>query len=149
MQLGSADETGRRQPNPVSGTEQNIETDLIIEALGFEPENLPKIFNNPIRLEVTWDADVVDMVRCRFILKAYNKHNVLDNVKKMSLLFSDELKKLKMLKNIRSQGLLFAFDLETSKIRNKFVEVLFKNNMICNPTRDKTIRLRPHLLIKE
>ena len=38
MQLGSIDESGRRHPEPVSGSEQMIDTDLIIEALGFEPE---------------------------------------------------------------------------------------------------------------
>ena len=45
MQLGSIDESGRRHPEPVSGSEQIIITDLIIEALGFEPENLPKMFD--------------------------------------------------------------------------------------------------------
>ncbi|HJL58417.1 MAG: NAD(P)-dependent oxidoreductase [Pelagibacteraceae bacterium] len=45
MQLGSIDESGRRHPEPVSGSEQMIDTDLIIEALGFEPENLPKMFD--------------------------------------------------------------------------------------------------------
>tara|TARA_B100001079_G_scaffold120124_1_gene103241 strand:- start:7 stop:1458 length:1452 start_codon:yes stop_codon:yes gene_type:complete len=45
MQLGSIDESGRRHPEPVSGSEQMIDADLIIEALGFEPENLPKMFD--------------------------------------------------------------------------------------------------------
>jgi len=45
MQLGSPDESGRRSSQPVIGSEKKLETDLIIEALGFEPENLPQMFN--------------------------------------------------------------------------------------------------------
>ncbi len=45
MQLGSPDETGRRASEPIIGSEKILETDLIIEALGFEPEDLPSIFN--------------------------------------------------------------------------------------------------------
>ena len=52
MQLGEADETGRRRPEPKDGTEKNLDADLVIEALGFEPENLPKLFND-VNLTVT------------------------------------------------------------------------------------------------
>tara|TARA_B110000438_G_scaffold240841_1_gene239696 strand:+ start:1295 stop:2737 length:1443 start_codon:yes stop_codon:yes gene_type:complete len=45
MHLGSTDESGRRFPEKIKGSEETIDTDLIIEALGFEPENLPKMFN--------------------------------------------------------------------------------------------------------
>ena len=46
MKLGEPDESGRRKPEPKEGTEKDHEVDLVIEALGFEPENLPKLFNN-------------------------------------------------------------------------------------------------------
>ena len=52
MQLGEPDETGRRRPEPKEGTEKNLESDLVIEALGFEPENLPKLFDD-VNLTVT------------------------------------------------------------------------------------------------
>ena len=45
MQLGSADDSGRRKAEPINGSEEDLDTDLIIEALGFEPENLPIMFN--------------------------------------------------------------------------------------------------------
>ena len=45
MQLGSADDSGRRKAEPINGSEKDLDTDLIIEALGFEPENLPIMFN--------------------------------------------------------------------------------------------------------
>ncbi len=52
MQLGEPDDSGRRKPEPKEGTEQNLDADLVIEALGFEPEDLPNLFNDE-NLKVT------------------------------------------------------------------------------------------------
>jgi len=46
MQLGEPDESGRRKPEPKEGTEKELDVDLAIEALGFEPEDLPKLFDH-------------------------------------------------------------------------------------------------------
>ena len=54
MQLGSPDESGRRKPEIKKGTERLIDSDLIIEALGFEPENLPVLFNEPELITTKW-----------------------------------------------------------------------------------------------
>ena len=54
MQLGEPDESGRRRPEPKEGTEQNLEADLVIEALGFEPEDLPNLFDNDNLTVTRW-----------------------------------------------------------------------------------------------
>ena len=54
MQLGEPDESGRRRPEPKKGTEKNLDSDLVIEALGFEPENLPKLFNDENLTVTIW-----------------------------------------------------------------------------------------------
>jgi len=54
MQLGSSDDSGRRKPAIKQGTEQLINVDLVIEALGFEPENLPMLFNEPALTTTQW-----------------------------------------------------------------------------------------------
>jgi len=54
MQLGEPDESGRRKPEPKEGTEKDLDVDLVIEALGFEPENLPKLFNNQDLTVTRW-----------------------------------------------------------------------------------------------
>ena len=112
-------------------------------------EKFSNIFKKPIRLEVTWDADVVDMVRCKYIIKSFKKNNVIENVNKKGKFFLEELKKIPEIINIRSSGLLFAFDFDTEKKRDCFVDKLFKNKMICNPTRNRTIRMRPNLLVTQ
>ena len=45
MELGSPDETGRRKPEIKKESEEILKADLVIEALGFEPEELPKMFD--------------------------------------------------------------------------------------------------------
>jgi len=44
MHLGVADASGRQAPEPVADSHFVIPADLVIEALGFEPEPLPMIF---------------------------------------------------------------------------------------------------------
>jgi len=46
IKLGKPDDSGRRKPEVQDGLEFNIKTDLVIKALGFDPENLPKLFNS-------------------------------------------------------------------------------------------------------
>jgi glutamate synthase (NADPH/NADH) small chain len=47
MDLGFPDESGRRKPEIKKNSEEILKADLIIEALGFEPENIPVMFNEP------------------------------------------------------------------------------------------------------
>lgn len=44
MRLGAPDASGRRAPEPDPGSEFRLEADLVIKALGFDPEDLPTLF---------------------------------------------------------------------------------------------------------
>jgi len=44
MHLGLADESGRQTPQPIEGSERDMPADLVIKALGFGAEDLPKLF---------------------------------------------------------------------------------------------------------
>ncbi|MDG1970823.1 MAG: NAD(P)-dependent oxidoreductase [Paracoccaceae bacterium] len=52
MRLGAPDATGRQTPEEVAGSDETLEADLAIKALGFEPEDLPKLWGTD-GLEVT------------------------------------------------------------------------------------------------
>ncbi len=52
MKLGEPDDTGRRKPVILKGSEIKIKADMVIKALGFDPENLPLLFDSP-ELQVT------------------------------------------------------------------------------------------------
>ena len=47
MRLGSPDSGGRQTPRPVLGSGHVIEADLVINALGFDPEDIPGMFGAP------------------------------------------------------------------------------------------------------
>ena len=54
MELGSPDETGRRKPEIKKDSEEFFKADLVIEALGFEPEELPAMFDEPALNVTQW-----------------------------------------------------------------------------------------------
>ena len=52
IELGEPDETGRRKPKVKDGSHYEINADMVIKSLGFDPEDLPNLFGNP-NLKVT------------------------------------------------------------------------------------------------
>ena len=46
IKLGEPDDSGRRKPEIQKNSEFFIKTDMVIKSLGFDPENLPKLFNS-------------------------------------------------------------------------------------------------------
>ena len=52
MKLGEPDDSGRRKPIIKENSEFKIEADIVIKALGFDPEELPKLFGEE-KLQVT------------------------------------------------------------------------------------------------
>ena len=45
MKLGDPDSSGRRRPEIEVGSDYKIKADLVIKSLGFDPEDLPKLFD--------------------------------------------------------------------------------------------------------
>ena len=52
IQLGEPDDSGRRRPVIKNGSEFEIKADMVIKALGFDPEDLPYLFDSK-ELQVT------------------------------------------------------------------------------------------------
>ena len=60
MRLGAPDATGRHVPEEVQGSEHNIDADLVITALGFDPEELPALFAEPALGVTRWGTLKID-----------------------------------------------------------------------------------------
>jgi glutamate synthase (NADPH/NADH) small chain len=58
--LGLPDATGRRTPEEIEGSDFTLPADLVIEALGFDPEDLPKFFAVPDLGVTGWGTIRVD-----------------------------------------------------------------------------------------
>jgi len=62
MRLGAPDATGRQSPEVIDGADYVEDADLVIKALGFEPEELPALWDVP-ELEVTrWGTVKADFL---------------------------------------------------------------------------------------
>ena len=60
MRLGTPDASGRAKPEIIDGSQFVLPADLVIEALGFDPEDLPGLFGEP-KLGVTkWGTLKID-----------------------------------------------------------------------------------------
>ncbi|UFN47388.1 NAD(P)-dependent oxidoreductase [Roseomonas sp. OT10] len=60
MHLGLPDATGRQQVEPIAGSEYVEGADLVIKALGFDPENLPALFGESALTVTRWGTLKVD-----------------------------------------------------------------------------------------
>ncbi len=60
IELGEPDETGRRKPVVNENEIFKIEADLVIKALGFDPENLPRLFDKEDLQVSQWGTIKVD-----------------------------------------------------------------------------------------
>ncbi|MCC5969498.1 MAG: NAD(P)-dependent oxidoreductase [Pararhodobacter sp.] len=67
MRLGPPDATGRRAPELIEGADYVEEADLVIKALGFEPESLPGLWGEPDLAVTRWGT-----IRAEFATHATN-----------------------------------------------------------------------------
>ena len=65
MRLGAPDATGRQSPEPIEGADYVEEADLVVKALGFEPEDLPKL----------WGVDGLEVTRWGTIKADFRTHS--------------------------------------------------------------------------
>ncbi len=71
MRLGAPDASGRQKPEEVPGADYVEQADLVIKALGFEPENLPKL----------WEEDGLEVTRWGTVKSHFQSHSTnLDGV---------------------------------------------------------------------
>ena len=62
MRLGEADSTGRQAPEVVAGGEFEIAADMVIKALGFDPEDVPTLFGEPALKVSRWGTIRADAI---------------------------------------------------------------------------------------
>lgn len=60
MRLGAPDASGRRLPEPEPDSDFALEADLVVRALGFDPEDLPALFDAPDLAVTRWGTVRID-----------------------------------------------------------------------------------------
>ena len=61
MKLGDPDSSGRKKPVIIENSNYELEADIVIKALGFDPENLPKLFNSESLAVSKWGTIKIDL----------------------------------------------------------------------------------------
>ena len=61
IKLGEPDSSGRKRPEIQSGSEFKIPADLVIKSLGFDPENIPRLFNADELVVSKWGTIKIDL----------------------------------------------------------------------------------------
>ncbi len=61
MKLGEPDSSGRQKPESIKNSDFEIKADIVIKALGFDPENLPVLFKHPSLQVSKWGTIKINL----------------------------------------------------------------------------------------
>jgi L-lysine 6-transaminase len=112
------------------------------------------VFKVSSRINSTWGANLVDMVRSKYILKVIKNENLIDNSRKVGEHLKYQLNLIQneypsLVNNVRGLGLMCSFDLPNTAVRKEFRETCYKEKLIILGCGEKSIRFRPPLNITE
>ena len=102
------------------------------------------VFNTSGRINSTWGGNIVDMVRFNYIVDAINREDLIADVSDVGSHLLWCLRSISEIDNVRGRGLMIAFDLPSSELRDRMVELL-QENMLVLKCGSRSIRLRPAL----
>lgn len=108
------------------------------------------VFRKSSRLNSTWGGNLVDMVRSQKYLEIINEENLVDNAKVVGDYLLQNLKEIQaefpeQVEQARGLGLMCSFSLPSQEMRGKFLDELYKNNVIMLGCGLRTVRFRPPL----
>lgn len=111
------------------------------------------VFAKSSRINSTWGASLVDMVRCTKILEIIVNENLLDNVRARGQELLVGLLEIQadfpdQVANARGVGLMCAMDLPSTEFRDRVVQRCFEGRMIVLPCGTKSVRFRPTLTVQ-
>jgi L-lysine 6-transaminase len=110
------------------------------------------VFALPSRINSTWGASLVDMVRCTRMLEIIVNERLVENAaargrELLSGLAAVEQRFPDLVSNARGVGLMCAVDLPTPELRGKVVRRCFEDGMIVLKCGPRSVRFRPTLSV--
>ncbi len=109
-------------------------------------------FHKSSRINSTWGANLVDMVRSKKIMEIIEEDNLVENARTVGEYLKDNLYKLQaefpnLISNARGLGLMCAFDFSDGNVRNEFVKQCYSEKLIMLGCGQKSVRFRPSLTV--
>ena len=115
-----------------------------------EPEN---VFRVPSRINSTWGAHIVDMLRSAKMLQVIERDGLVDRAATMGERLLAGLhdvgrRHADFVGNVRGLGLMCAFDVPGGEARDAVVRGCFEDGLILLPCGTESVRFRPALTIE-
>ncbi|MEM3206254.1 MAG: L-lysine 6-transaminase [Thermoplasmatales archaeon] len=112
------------------------------------------VFKVSSRINSTWGGNLADMVRATKYLQIMRDYDLVKNAENMGKIVVEVLNEMyytfpNIVENPRGRGLMDAIDLKTEKMRDEFFNRLYSKNVLVLKASEKTIRLRPPLIVSE
>ncbi len=111
------------------------------------------VFETPSRINSTWGGNIVDMVRFDRILEIMEEDELVDHAGTVGRHLQDRLHELadqfSIVTNPRGQGLMCAFDLPSTRVRDRVKEQTYEEGAIILGCGERSIRFRTPLTIAE
>ena len=112
------------------------------------------VFHKSSRINSTWGGNLTDMVRATKFLEIIEAENLVEHAAKTGNYLLSQIQKLTeefegIITNPRGRGLMCAFDMNSSKERNNFLDETYENGLMVLGCGDRSIRFRPALDINE
>ena len=90
------------------------------------------------------------MIRCKYIIQAIKKDNLLYNADLKGRQIIEFLKSFDgEIFNPRGSGLIIGFDCKNKNKRDALVSSLHHRQLLCNSTGEKSVRIRPNLAVNK
>ena len=102
------------------------------------------VFEEKSRINSTWGGTLVDFVRAQKYLEIIKEERLVENAANVGSYLLDGLKNLG-LENARGKGLMCAFDMSSTKERDRVVQNCYSNGLFVLGCGSKSVRLRPSL----
>jgi L-lysine 6-transaminase len=112
------------------------------------------VFKVSSRINSTWGGNLADMVRSTKSIEIMKKYNLLKNAEKMGKIIVEFLGEMSIkypdiVLNPRGMGVMDAIDFRTGKIRDEFFDRLYSKGVVVLKAGERTVRLRPPLILDE
>ena len=108
------------------------------------------VFHKSSRINSTWGGNLTDMVRATKFLQIIRDEKLVDRAAENGAYLLEKITQISnefegIITNPRGRGLMCAFDLNSSKERNNFLDDTYENGLMILGCGDRSIRFRPAL----
>ncbi len=112
------------------------------------------VFKVSSRINSTWGGNLADMVRAKKYIEIMVKEKLVENADRVGKVVVESLNNIynkypSLIQNPRGRGLMDAFDLKDEKTRDEFYNRLYSKGVVALKASEKTVRLRPPLIVSE